>query len=85
MPTCCFKKKINFKILSTIFFSSTEKRKEDSPEYKIREYICSLSQDKNTTFGSTIENFIQCTLESQDTNPHHVTRNVSSLSCDTDV
>lgn len=53
-----------------------ERRKEDSPEYKIRGYICSLSQDRNTTFGCTIENFIQCTLESQDTNPHHVTRNV---------
>lgn len=53
-----------------------EKRKEDTPEYKIREYICRLSQDRNTTFGSTIENFIQCTLESQETNPHFVTRNV---------
>lgn len=39
-----------------------------------------LSKDKSTTFGCTIENFIQCTLESQETNPHHVTRNVSQNS-----
>lgn len=47
-----------------------------TPESKIIDYICRLSKDKSTTFGCTIENFIQCTLESQETNPHHVTRNV---------
>ncbi|XP_022332135.2 protein sprint-like isoform X3 [Crassostrea virginica] len=47
-----------------------------TPESKINDYICRLSKDKSTTFGCTIENFIQCTLESQESNPHHVTRNV---------
>ncbi|KAK7477736.1 hypothetical protein BaRGS_00031024, partial [Batillaria attramentaria] len=46
------------------------------PGGKIREYIYKLSQDRGTTFGSTIENFIQCTVDSQDKNPHHVMRNV---------
>ncbi|XP_061172752.1 uncharacterized protein LOC133182059 [Saccostrea echinata] len=50
--------------------------KQSTPESKIIDYICRLSKDKKTTFGCTIENFIQCTLESQETNPHHVTRNV---------
>ncbi|KAK3093565.1 hypothetical protein FSP39_017349, partial [Pinctada imbricata] len=52
------------------------KLKSSHPDSKIEEYICRLSRDHSTTFGSTIENFIQCTLESQETNPHHVTRNV---------
>ena len=47
------------------------------PDTKIREYIIRLSQDRGTTFGSTIENFIQCTLDSHETNPFIVTRNVS--------
>ena len=47
------------------------------PDSKIRDYIIRLSQDRGTTFGSTIENFIQCTSESQETNPFIVTRNVS--------
>ncbi|KAJ8308651.1 hypothetical protein KUTeg_013525 [Tegillarca granosa] len=34
--------------------------------------IFRLSHDKSTTFGSTIENFIQCTIDSQETNPHIV-------------
>lgn len=46
------------------------------PDSKIREYIIRLSQDRGTTFGSTIENFIQCTLDSHETNPFVVTRNV---------
>ncbi|XP_056021245.1 uncharacterized protein LOC130054716 isoform X3 [Ostrea edulis] len=50
--------------------------KPKTPESRIVDYICRLSKDKNTTFGCTIENFIQCTLDSQETNPHHVTRNV---------
>ncbi|XP_060570576.1 uncharacterized protein LOC132728894 isoform X3 [Ruditapes philippinarum] len=47
-----------------------------NPDRAIRDYIISLSNDRSTTFGSTIENFIQCTLESADTNPHNITRNV---------
>ncbi|XP_067659967.1 protein sprint-like isoform X2 [Haliotis asinina] len=47
-----------------------------NPGGNIREYIFRLSVDHNTTFGSTIDNFIQCTLESQERNPHHVMRNV---------
>ncbi|XP_035827670.1 uncharacterized protein LOC101853809 [Aplysia californica] len=47
-----------------------------SPGAKIKDYIVKLSSDTHTTFGSTIENFIQCTLESQETNPQHVMRNV---------
>ena len=49
-----------------------------NPDRAIRDYIISLSSDRSTTFGSTIENFIQCTLESADTNPHNITRNVSN-------
>ncbi|XP_041351460.1 uncharacterized protein LOC121370362 [Gigantopelta aegis] len=56
--------------------SSTLPHSSNSPGAKIKDYICRLSQDRSTTFGSTIENFIQCTLDSQETNPHTVMRNV---------
>ncbi|XP_052273588.1 uncharacterized protein LOC127873694 isoform X4 [Dreissena polymorpha] len=46
------------------------------PDRTVREYIIGLSKNRDTTFGSTIYNFIQCTLESHDTNPHNITRNV---------
>ncbi|CAG5129698.1 unnamed protein product, partial [Candidula unifasciata] len=46
-----------------------------TPEKKIRDYIVMLSSDQNTIFGSTIENFIQCTVESHERNPQHVMRN----------
>ncbi|XP_052767431.1 uncharacterized protein LOC128208118 isoform X3 [Mya arenaria] len=46
------------------------------PDRAIREYIIRLSEDRNTTFGSTIHNFIQCTLDSHDADPHNATRNV---------
>ncbi|XP_053399353.1 uncharacterized protein LOC128557001 isoform X3 [Mercenaria mercenaria] len=47
-----------------------------NPDRAIRDYIIGLSKDRTTTFGSTIENFIQCTSESPDTSPHNITRNV---------
>ncbi|KAH9518891.1 hypothetical protein Btru_008585 [Bulinus truncatus] len=47
-----------------------------SPGTIIKEYIFKLSSDHQTIFGSTIENFIQCTLESNETNPQYVMRNV---------
>ncbi|KAG1653318.1 Protein sprint [Nymphon striatum] len=43
---------------------------------KLQQYIICLSQDKSTTFGMAIENFIQCTQESTESNPHIVMRNV---------
>ncbi|XP_064600127.1 uncharacterized protein LOC135466527 isoform X2 [Liolophura sinensis] len=43
---------------------------------RVREYIYSISQDQNTTFGCTISNFIQCTKESKEQNPQIVMRNV---------
>ncbi|XP_050407015.2 protein sprint isoform X2 [Patella vulgata] len=46
------------------------------PGAKIREYIYRMSQDRSLTFGSTIDNFIQCTLDGQETSPHIVVRNV---------
>ncbi|XP_069118363.1 protein sprint-like isoform X2 [Argopecten irradians] len=52
------------------------KSKSKSPETRIRDYITKLSENKLTTFGSTIANFIQCTIESPETNPGIVTRNV---------
>ncbi|XP_076463753.1 uncharacterized protein LOC143295940 isoform X2 [Babylonia areolata] len=55
---------------------SQRKRIPQDPGSKIRDYIFKLSQDRSTTFGSTIENFIQCTVESQERTPHHVMRNV---------
>ncbi|XP_070181044.1 protein sprint-like isoform X2 [Littorina saxatilis] len=56
--------------------AAQRKQAARDPGSKIREYIYKLSQDRNTTFGSTIENFIQCTVESQEKTPHHVMRNV---------
>ncbi|KAL5008634.1 hypothetical protein ScPMuIL_014215 [Solemya velum] len=53
-----------------------QRTKSRSPEVRIKDYIFRLSQDRNTTFGSTIENFIQCTMESQESRPHVATRNV---------
>ncbi|KAL4238463.1 E3 ubiquitin protein ligase rin2 [Mactra antiquata] len=47
-----------------------------NPDRAIRDYIIGLSKDRTTTFGSTIVNFIQCTQESADSNPHNITRNV---------
>lgn len=35
----------------------------------IRNYALALAQDKSTTFAQNIENFIQCTCESRETNP----------------
>ncbi|CAM1308925.1 RIN2 (predicted) [Pycnogonum litorale] len=43
---------------------------------KLQQYIICLSQDMTTTFGMAIENFIQCTQESTESNPHVVMRNV---------
>ncbi|RUS79026.1 hypothetical protein EGW08_013209, partial [Elysia chlorotica] len=60
-------------ILSPEFISNQDNK---APGTRIREYIFKLSSDHQTIFGSTIENFIQCTLESQETNPEHVMRNV---------
>ena len=37
----------------------------------------SMAQHQNTTFGKTVENFIQCTKEATETNPNIVVRNVS--------
>ncbi|BFZ11807.1 hypothetical protein BsWGS_14845 [Bradybaena similaris] len=47
-----------------------------TPGTKIREYIIMLSGDRKTIFGSTVENFIQCTVESHERHPQHVMRNV---------
>ncbi|XP_060062844.1 uncharacterized protein LOC132543369 [Ylistrum balloti] len=52
------------------------KSESQHPETRIRHYITKLSENKGTTFGSTIVNFIQCTKESPETNPGIVTRNV---------
>ena len=35
----------------------------------IRNYALELAQDKSTTFAQNIENFIQCTIDSRETNP----------------
>ncbi|XP_078672940.1 ras and Rab interactor 2-like isoform X1 [Branchiostoma floridae x Branchiostoma belcheri] len=43
---------------------------------KIQEHIIKLADNKNSTFGLTIDNFIQCTQESAETNPAVVIRNV---------
>jgi len=39
-----------------------------------------MARDQNTTFGKTVENFIQCTKEASETNPNVVVRNVSESS-----
>ncbi|KAH9519626.1 hypothetical protein Btru_003185 [Bulinus truncatus] len=56
--------------------TSLSQNRSKSPGTIIKEYIFKLSSDHQTIFGSTIENFIQCTLESNETNPQYVMRNV---------
>ncbi|ESO83484.1 hypothetical protein LOTGIDRAFT_236523 [Lottia gigantea] len=56
--------------------SSTQSTLNKGPGAKIKEYIFRLSQDRSLIFGSTIDNFVRCTLEGQETNPQIVMRNV---------
>uniref|UniRef100_T1JA31 VPS9 domain-containing protein n=1 Tax=Strigamia maritima TaxID=126957 RepID=T1JA31_STRMM len=70
----CTQGKICSFMPSTYIFMLRNKNKDLGDS--IREYVLRLSQDKSTTFGKTIENFIQCTLDSQETSPHIVMRNV---------
>ena len=39
-------------------------------------FVRSLAQSRMTTFGNTVDNFICCTKEGSETNPHIVVRNV---------
>ncbi|CAN7999802.1 unnamed protein product, partial [Ixodes hexagonus] len=51
-------------------------RKESTVGVNVRSYIFKLVQERNTTFAMTIENFIQCTRESNETSPTFVMRNI---------
>lgn len=42
----------------------------------IRSYALQLHQDKTTTFAQNIDNFIACTRESKENDPHIVMRNI---------
>lgn len=42
----------------------------------IRSYALQLAQDKTTTFAQNIDNFIACTKESKEKDPHVVMRNI---------
>lgn len=41
-----------------------------------REYALQLAADKSTVFARSIDNFVCCTVESKETNPSVVMRNV---------
>ena len=45
-------------------------------EASIRSYALHLASDKSTTFAQNIDNFIECTLESKETSPQVVMRNM---------
>ncbi|CAH1792387.1 unnamed protein product [Owenia fusiformis] len=62
-------------LLSTPRLISLKTRNRE-PGVRIRDYISKLAVDKKTTFGSTVENFIQCTRDSTETNPSVVVRNI---------
>lgn len=42
----------------------------------IRSYALHLASDKSTTFAQNIDNFIECTLESKETSPQIIMRNM---------
>ncbi|GAB6024335.1 hypothetical protein CHUAL_009504 [Chamberlinius hualienensis] len=52
------------------------RRKDRRQGRPIRDYVFRMAQDKNLIFGRHIENFIACTFESHETNPHVVMRNI---------
>lgn len=47
-----------------------------SPGENLKEFILRLAEDQNDTFGLAVKNFVECTLESQEQNPHSVMRNM---------
>ncbi|EEC18490.1 RAB GDP/GTP exchange factor, putative [Ixodes scapularis] len=51
-------------------------KKDSTVGVNVRSYIFKLVQERNTTFAMTIENFIQCTRESNETSPTVVMRNI---------
>ncbi|XP_070579039.1 protein sprint-like [Ptychodera flava] len=57
-------------------FLAVSPRRKQGPSGKIQSYIIKTSTNMNTTFGSSVTNFIQCTKESPEINPSVVMRNV---------
>ncbi|XP_077999139.1 uncharacterized protein LOC144452016 [Glandiceps talaboti] len=54
---------------------SPMKRRKQDPSRKIQQLIIKMSTNMNSTFGSSVNNFLQCTKEGQETNPSVVMRN----------
>ncbi|KAK2170691.1 hypothetical protein LSH36_1g16014 [Paralvinella palmiformis] len=52
------------------------KRRSSLPGIKVRDYVSDLAQNRRTTFGKTVDNFIACTKEGTENNPHIVIRNI---------
>ncbi|XP_066281181.1 ras and Rab interactor 2-like [Branchiostoma lanceolatum] len=77
LPTKKLRHKGNaaFKQIKASALNLKKKTGRDSTT-KIQEQIIKLAANKNSTFGLTIDNFIQCTQESAETNPAVVIRNV---------
>ncbi|XP_078592031.1 ras and Rab interactor 2-like isoform X2 [Branchiostoma floridae x Branchiostoma japonicum] len=77
LPTKKLRNKGNaaFKQIKASALNLKRKPSRDSTT-KIQEHIIKLAANKNSTFGLTIDNFIQCTQESAETSPAVVIRNV---------
>ena len=53
-------------------------RGSECPGVEVRDFVFGLAQNKKTTFGIMVEEFIKCTIEGNESNPHVVIANVSS-------
>jgi len=65
-------------LMSTDRLSALRSNRQDSNTVgsSIRSFALDLAQQKSTTFAQNIENFIQCTCDSKETNPQVVMRNM---------
>ncbi|CAD5231494.1 unnamed protein product [Bursaphelenchus xylophilus] len=46
------------------------------PGFRIQRYVEQLATDSSTTFGATLQQFIECTIDAGESDPHIVIRNV---------
>ncbi|CAD5225293.1 unnamed protein product [Bursaphelenchus okinawaensis] len=46
------------------------------PGFRIQRYVEQLATDSTTTFGATLQQFIECTIDAGESDPHVVIRNV---------
>ncbi|KAH7700049.1 Protein Sprint, partial [Aphelenchoides avenae] len=50
--------------------------KNSEPGVRIQKYVESLAADETTVFGATLQRFIECTVEAEESDPYVVIRNV---------